>query len=128
MSHRIKAQSNPFTLAISDRSRCNKAQRRVARRSEEPLALLAFHPDRCDSGPGCANDANDAGHYSVRSPLPTVQLLREADLEVAREQWASRRPDEPHPGALGLLLENKQKLRQLGTERLRDMLDECSNV
>ena len=97
--------------------------------------LLAFHPMRSDAGPGCAaGDPTDAGHYSVRSPLPTIQLLRSEDLESSREAFADRRVQgaaaararHPRaPGALALLLENKRRLRSLGTPMLQRLLDAC---
>ena len=97
--------------------------------------LLAFHPMRSDAGPGCAaGDPTDAGHYSVRSPLPTIQLLRSEDLESSREAYADRRVQgaaaararHPRaPGALALLLENKRRLRSLGTPMLQRLLDAC---
>ena len=97
--------------------------------------LLAFHPMRSDAGPGCAaGDPTDAGHYSVRSPLPTIQLLRSEDLESSREAFAGRRVQgaaaararHPRaPGALALLLENKRRLRSLGTPMLQRLLDAC---
>ena len=103
---------------------CRHAQRRVARGSAGgEVALLGFHPERLDRGPGCRpSDPSDAGHFSVRSPYPTVQVLLESDLVIAREQWAARRPDDDEsPGALGLLLENKRRLRAIGSPRLRRM-------
>ena len=102
---------------------CQRAQRRVKRSSAGgDVALLGFHPDRLDRGPGCRpSDASDAGHFSVRSPYPTVQVLLESDLVLAREEWAAKRPDDEFPGALGLLLENKRRLRAIGSTRLKRM-------
>ena len=99
------------------------------------MELLAFHPTRSDAGPGCAaGDPTDAGHYSVRSPLPTIQLLRSDDLEASREAYAATRVPgaaiararHPRaPGALALLLENKRRLRSLGAPLLQRLLDAC---
>ena len=98
------------------------------------IDLLAFHPRRHDAGPGCAEDLNDAGHYSVRAPLPTCQLLRSFELEDARTRYSaglvagSRLANARHPGspgALALLLENKRRLRALGSNALRTMLAGC---
>ena len=50
----------------------------------------------------------------MRSPLPTVQLLRCSDLAAARDEWRQAH-DSSLPGALQLLLDNKQRLRELGT-------------
>ena len=97
--------------------------------------LLAFHPMRSDAGPGCVSgDPTDAGHYSVRSPLPTIQLLRSEDLETSRAAFAGNRVQgaalararHPRaPGALALLLENKRRLRSIGTPMLQRLLDAC---
>ncbi|KAJ1471591.1 hypothetical protein T484DRAFT_1977315 [Baffinella frigidus] len=105
---------------------------RLARRCEEVARrygqeLLAFHPNRADTGPGCSDAASDAAHYSVRSPYPTLQLLRQADLVRAREQWAAgeegrRAVEAGLPGALGLLMANKRRLREMGSEELQTKL------
>ena len=108
---------------------CRRAVRRIQRvtADDERVALLGFHPQRVDSGPGCSSNPEDPGHYAVRSPLPLVQVLREADLTTAREQWRERHASE-EPGALGLLLQNKVNLRRLGAEELRRILASCSPV
>lgn len=95
------------------------------------IKLLAFHPERLDGGPGCSSDPDDAAHFSVRSPLPTVQLLRERDLSHARAEWESWEAKQPasagrrYPGAFGLLLRNKRRLRDVGSLQLRRLLDAC---
>jgi len=86
--------------------------------------MLAFHRYRTDSGPGCSDDVNDAAHFTVRSPYPTLQLLLQKDLEHARSQWADtdegrRSVARGLPGALGLLQQNKQRLRRLGYESVK---------
>lgn len=83
------------------------------------IDLLAFHPDRVDRGPGCSGDPRDPGHFSTRSPFPLLQLLRAADLAAARSQWAARHGG---PGALSLLLQNKDRLRDLGHAALASRL------
>eukprot|EP00802_Teleaulax_amphioxeia_P009272 Tamp_09288.p6 GENE.Tamp_09288~~Tamp_09288.p6 ORF type:complete len:110 (+),score=16.13 Tamp_09288:339-668(+) len=45
--------------------------------------LLAFHRWRNDQGPGTSKDPDDAAHFSVRSPYPTLQLLKDKDLRLA---------------------------------------------
>jgi len=98
------------------------------------IDLLAFHPNRHDAGPGCSEDLTDAGHFSVRAPLPTCQLLRSFELDDARTRYSAglvagaraalaRHPGSP--GALALLLENKRRLRALGSNALRAMLAGC---
>ncbi|CAE7715894.1 HERC6 [Symbiodinium sp. KB8] len=85
--------------------------------SKDDLELLAFHPLREDQGPGCRASPLDAGHYSTRAPWPTLQLLRKDDLERARDEWKARHKDSD-PGAFGLLLRNKARLRALGNAEL----------
>eukprot|EP00439_Symbiodinium_sp_Y106_P036789 s1687_g4.t1 len=85
--------------------------------SEDDLELLAFHPLREDQGPGCRASPLDAGHYSTRAPWPILQLLRKDDLERARDEWKARHQDSG-PGAFGLLLRNKARLRALGNGEL----------
>ena len=66
----------------------------------------------------------------MRSPYPTFQLLRKADLATAREAWAAEHQPaggdgvavDATPGALGLLLDNKRKLRTLGVASLQRMV------
>lgn len=94
----------------------------LAARAAPSVDLLGFHPARIDRGPGCSANAEDAAHYSVRSPLPTVQLLRRADLDAARRDYAARRSPSALPGALGLLYENKRRLRKTGSDVLREQL------
>jgi hypothetical protein len=87
------------------------------------LVLLAFHPQRVDRGPGCfPDDADEAGHFTVRSPWPTLQLLRSVDVDNARAEWAERRGG---PGAWGLLVANKRKLRAMGSAELASRIDSC---
>ena len=82
------------------------------------IDLLGFHPSRVDIGPGCVpGDVNEAAHFSVRSPLPTMQLLRRADIACARDEWAACNGSSL-PGALALLYENKRRLREIGSDVL----------
>lgn len=87
------------------------------------LVLLAFHPRRVDSGPDCfPEDADEAGHFTVRSPWPTLQVLRSVDVDIARAEWAQRCGG---PGAWGLLVANKQRLRAMGSAELAARIDSC---
>ena len=62
--------------------------------------------------------------HPIRSPYPTLQLLREEDLVWARNQWQQQHAQNgpmttqngpsAGPGALGLLMANKQRLRGMG--------------
>jgi hypothetical protein len=54
------------------------------------IDLLAFHRWRVDEGPGTTHDIEDAAHFSVRSPYPTLQLLLGEDLLWARRQWQEK--------------------------------------
>lgn len=97
------------------------------------LKLLAFHPERLDTGPGCTTNPMDAAHFSTRSPLPTIQLLREAELSHARAEWESMQPVTArirYPGAFGLLVRNKEKLRGMGRVKLQELMDSylCSKI
>ena len=101
----------------------NAVQTDLDRHAPGALVLLAFHPRRVDSGPGCIpDDADDAGHFTVRSPYPTLQLLRSVDVDDARAEWAQRRGG---PGAWGLLVANKERLRALGSAELAARIDLC---
>ena len=97
---------------------------------ELPVDILAFHPQRLDEGPGCSSDPDDAAHYSVRSPFPLYQLLRQDDLAGARDEYAARQRQfargTPLPGALALLNGNKARLRQVGSSELARTLRSCS--
>lgn len=95
----------------------------VARNGGPRFVLLAFHPTRIDGGIGCRpEDPDDPGHYTVRAPWPTLQLLRAEDVDAARHSWATQHGG---PGALGLLTRNKAHLRSLGTDELRRRLNAC---
>ena len=121
--------------SLAEPASFGRLYREARRQVRSDIDLLAFHPTRVDSGPGCVTDnASDAGHYSVRSPLPTLQLLRTEDLVASRRHFeahavpgaAVARARHPRaPGALALLLENKRRLRSLGTRALQRLLDNC---
>jgi len=96
---------------------------------EHAVDLLAFHRWRVDEGPGTSSDPEDAAHFSVRSPYPTLQLLSEGDLHWARSKWQQRQGRRTDgrgkhlPGALGLLVQNKEMLRARGGAALAALLD-----
>eukprot|EP00434_Breviolum_minutum_P011150 symbB.v1.2.009838.t1/scaffold628.1/size179110/1 len=76
--------------------------KQVEASKKDAVHLLAFHPCREDRGPGCRANPLDAGHFSVRAPWPTLQLLRTADLNRAREEWMQRNGAQGSYGALGI--------------------------
>ena len=86
------------------------------------LDLLGFHPQRIDTGPGCSADPEDAAHFSVRSPLPLIQLLRQDELMRVRRAWKATHRSSL-PGALELLHGNKRRLRTIGSASLRARFD-----
>lgn len=90
--------------------------------ASEGIDVLGFHPQRIDTGPGCSNDPEDAAHYSVRSPMPLLQLSRRDDLDSARRDWQATHSS-PLPGALELLHGNKRRLREIGPAALRARFD-----
>lgn len=124
----------PTTLLVLERCVDVGSFANLTRRAAASLAsarlevdLLAFHPHRIDTGPGCSANTSDAAHFSVRAPLPTLQLLRQEELQRARAEWA-----ETHgsglPGALGMLNENKDRLRAIGSPTLAQMLADCREI
>ncbi|MFV2004765.1 MAG: DUF1415 family protein, partial [Gammaproteobacteria bacterium] len=72
--------------------------------------LASFHPDYrfADSA------EDDASNFSNRSPYPMLHILRESSIEKAVENY---KDIEQVPQA------NINKLRQIGTENMRQKLD-----
>jgi uncharacterized protein len=81
-----------------------EGERRLARLGlEGTLQLAHFHPQfRFAEG-----DDADAGHYSNRSPYPTLHLLREASIDRAVAAF---------PDAQAIFGANIEKLRTLGRQ------------
>lgn len=71
--------------------------------------LASFHPDYQFEG----SDADDAAHYTNRSPFPMLHILREADVSKALAGYA-----EPEK----IPERNKQVCRELGIEALSALL------
>lgn len=63
--------------------------------------IASFHPDYRFAGA----PADDPGHYTNRSPLPVLHLLREIDVAEAARQ---------HPDVEGIPAANVARLRALG--------------
>jgi hypothetical protein len=85
----------------------------------EHLQLVFFHPQAVHStyqSTGNTND-EDAGEYTIRSPYPTVHLLREIDVLRAVQSG--------YPQLDTLSQRNKVKLRTHGTSKCRQRLLDC---
>lgn len=94
---------------------------------QKDLQLVLFHPkathqtysDACESGDG--NDHRDenfaAGDYTIRSPYPTVHLLREVDV--------MRAVTGNYPNLPELPTRNKLKLMEQGYAHCKARLEEC---
>lgn len=81
----------------------------------EDLQLVLFHPEaKHDTYTASSGDAAD---YTIRSPFPTVHLLREMDVMQAVTSG--------YPELESLPARNKAKLRKLGVEQCASRLDEC---
>lgn len=77
--------------------------------AEGMVQIASFHPQYCFDG----EPADDPANYSNRSPYPMFHLLREDGLAAALESW-----DDPDQ----IPLRNIARLRQLGIDRIRDLL------
>lgn len=85
------------------------------------LQLVLFHPQAVHSTYATTGE-EDAADFSIRSPFPTVHLLREEDVmrAVRGSEEAGGKMD-----LRGLPAKNKAKLRALGAQRCADKLAEC---
>ena len=82
----------------------------VATGLAEHLQLVLFHPAAVHSI--YAVGAADAADFSIRSPFPTVHLLREVDMLAAVQRY---------PDAAGIPARNKAKLRALGVRACTEL-------
>ncbi|HBS26355.1 MAG TPA: DUF1415 domain-containing protein [Gammaproteobacteria bacterium] len=76
--------------------------------------LASFHPDYQFQGV----DADDASHYTNRSPFPMLHLLRETSLEKALASY-------PHPETIPQ--RNIDYTRKLGLVKLQRILAQCDS-
>ena len=76
--------------------------------------LASFHPDYLFEGV----DADDASHYTNRSPFPMLHLIREASLEKALASY-------PNPESIPL--RNIDYTRKLGLIKLQQILMDCDS-
>ena len=83
------------------------------------IQLLAFHPDASfgdDEGEEDAAEwAGDPADWSMRSPMPMLHLLRDADVVAAEASWERRHAPAAPPG---IQERNAAYLRGLGWERV----------
>jgi len=77
--------------------------------------IASFHPEYQFAG----TESNDAENYTNRSPYPMLHLLREASLESAIDN---------HPDVDGIPPRNIELMNNLGAEKMRALLAECSKV
>lgn len=76
--------------------------------------LASFHPDYYFDG----TDFNDVANYTNRSPYPMLHLLREDHLEKAIAFYGDTTP---------IPQQNIEKMRQIGINKLQDLLTSCRN-
>ena len=80
------------------------------------LQLVLFHPNASHDTYTERLDT-DAADYTIRSPYPTVHLLREADVMMAVTSG--------YPNLNELPERNKAKLRELGIQVCQSRLNQC---
>jgi len=88
----------------------------VAGGHAEHLQIVCFHPQATHSMYADAGAPLDAGDYTIRSPHPIVQLLREVDVLRAVQL---------HPDAAGIPGRNRARLRESGLEACQQLLQSC---
>lgn len=74
--------------------------------------IASFHPDYQFAG----TNPDDPENYTNRSPYPLLHLLREASLEQAIAE---------HPDVNEIPLRNIELMQQMGTDRLKALLQAC---
>ena len=88
----------------------------VAGGHAEHLQIVCFHPEATHSLYADAGAPPDAADYTIRSPHPTVQLLREVDVVKAVQQY---------PDTAGIPGRNRTRLRAEGLEVCASRLQSC---
>ena len=84
----------------------------VATGLAEHLQLVLFHPAAVHSIYADNTGTEDAADFSIRSPFPTVHLLREVDMLAAVQRY---------PDAAGIPARNKARLRALGVQACTEL-------
>ena len=79
------------------------------------LQLVLFHPSAVHSAYG--EGPEDAADFAIRSPHPTVHLLREVDMLAAVKAY---------PDVAGIPARNKARLRALGPSVCAEALAGCT--
>ena len=79
------------------------------------IQLATFHPHYQFEG----EEVADPGSYTNRSPYPTVHLLRAVDVSRAVDA---------HPDTESIPVQNVEKLRTIGRERLYDTLQSLTQL
>lgn len=85
----------------------------VEMKLEGVYQLASFHPDYQFAGTA----TGDAENFTNRSPYPLLHILREASLE---------RSIAAYPGVEQIPVRNIEKMKSLGSEKLRALLQGCS--
>jgi hypothetical protein len=91
-----------------------QAEAIAARGHGQAMQIVLFHPSAVRSA--YTDALVDAADYSLRSPFPIVQLLREADVLAAVRA---------HPDPEGIPSRNAARLRALGEKACYERLEAC---
>lgn len=88
----------------------------------DELQLVLFHPQATHQTYGVKldDDDDDPADYTIRSPYPTVHLLREIDV--------MRAVTSKYPQLDQVPTRNKARLRAQGIEACRQRLQDCYNI
>ncbi len=82
----------------------------------DDLQIVLFHP-KAKHDTYTEQDGDDAADYTIRSPFPTIHLLRQKDVMDAITSG--------YRDLEGLPSRNKAKMRQQGTDRCAESLKAC---
>ena len=88
----------------------------VSRGHGEHLQIVLFHPEATHTTYTEHGAPTDPGDYTIRSPHPTVQLLREVDVLDAVSSY---------PDPAGIPGRNRSRFRRIGADVLEQRLRDC---
>eukprot|EP00566_Odontella_aurita_P016966 CAMPEP_0113557206 /NCGR_PEP_ID=MMETSP0015_2-20120614/17664_1 /TAXON_ID=2838 /ORGANISM="Odontella" /LENGTH=245 /DNA_ID=CAMNT_0000458609 /DNA_START=13 /DNA_END=750 /DNA_ORIENTATION=- /assembly_acc=CAM_ASM_000160 len=91
-----------------------------ARGFESDLQIVLFHPEATHNTYAAHAGEEDAGDFTIRSPYPTIHLLREVDVMSAVKSG--------YKDLEGLPGRNRTRLREEGVEVCRERLDACQKT